>query len=339
METYTAILPSLLTPKGEAPRMLIGISSAYRRVGLLHQKFRDHYGVDTPDILVIKGATAQFNQAADEAAIAAMRVADPTAHRSEWDSEFRDDLSGAFDEPAIDRAVNRGRALELPPLPGVIYYGFVDASGGAASGSGYSLCIGHKDKDGRFIIDVVKVRYGPFNPHRVTEEFAEVCKLYRVTRVSGDKYAKEWTQSAWRDAGLVFTEIDKVKSDLYAEAEPIFMQGLVELPPLEAMIREFRLLERDLGSGGKENIGPPRGVTDDMANAVCGCLRLLAKPGFSWDFVDAQDKDAQQQDDGGDGLAYARALVEKCEYLEARHDEKCRCYDCQYYLGRGRKSA
>ena len=292
VEVYTAILSSLLAPKGSPPRMLIGISSSYRRVGLLHQKYRDYFGVDVPDILVIKGTTAQFNLAVDEAAIAVMRAADPTAHRAEWDSEFRDDLSGAFDEAAIDRAINRNRPLELPPLPGVIYYAYTDPSGGAVSGDGYSLCIAHK-ADGKYIIDLVRVTYGPFNPYEVTKAYAALCQQYGTARITGDGYAKEWTQQAWRDAGLSFVLSDLTASEQYGEAEPIFMRGLVELPLHEAMIREFRLLERDLGSSNvKEKIGHPRGVRDDLANSVCGCLRLLAKPGINWDFVDGPDIDA-----------------------------------------------
>jgi hypothetical protein len=33
--------------------MLIGISTPYRRIGLLHQKHRDYFGVDDPDVLVV----------------------------------------------------------------------------------------------------------------------------------------------------------------------------------------------------------------------------------------------------------------------------------------------
>src|SRR5262249_18721464 len=51
-ETYRAILPSLATTNG----LLIGISTPYRKFGLLHQKFRDHFGVDSDDVLVVQGA-------------------------------------------------------------------------------------------------------------------------------------------------------------------------------------------------------------------------------------------------------------------------------------------
>ena len=62
LETYTAILPSLLTTNG----MLIGISSAYRRVGLLYQKHRDHFGQDFDDTLVVQGSTQMFDQTVSE---------------------------------------------------------------------------------------------------------------------------------------------------------------------------------------------------------------------------------------------------------------------------------
>ena len=48
VEVYSAVLPGLLTTNA----MLIGISSPYRKVGLLHQKHKAHFGVDGDDVLV-----------------------------------------------------------------------------------------------------------------------------------------------------------------------------------------------------------------------------------------------------------------------------------------------
>lgn len=58
IETYTAIIPSLLTTKG----MLIGISSTYRRAGLLYSKYERFFGTDDADTLVVKGGTTTFNR-------------------------------------------------------------------------------------------------------------------------------------------------------------------------------------------------------------------------------------------------------------------------------------
>jgi hypothetical protein len=58
-EVYTAVLPALLTTNG----MLVGISSPYRRVGLLHAKHKQYFGVDNDDTLVVQGPTVTFMHA------------------------------------------------------------------------------------------------------------------------------------------------------------------------------------------------------------------------------------------------------------------------------------
>jgi hypothetical protein len=124
-ETYTAVLPSLITTGG----MLVGISSPYRRVGLMHAKHKKYFGVASDDTLVVQGPTLVFNRTLDPEAIAAQREADPTASRSEWDAEFRADLAGFLDDELIDAAIDHDRPLELPPRPGIFYQAFCDASG------------------------------------------------------------------------------------------------------------------------------------------------------------------------------------------------------------------
>jgi hypothetical protein len=270
--TYTAVLPSLLTTNG----MLIGISSAYRRAGLLFSKHQSYFGVDDADTLVVKGGTQQFNGTVDDARLAAMRAADLTAAASEWDSEFRDDLTGLFDDAVIDRAVNWERPLELPPQPGVAYEGFIDPSGGATSGDAYSFCVSHKDGE-RFVVDVVRGRQGPFDPYVVTREYAALCKQYRITSVTGDRYGKVWVQQAWRDLLGAYVEADMYAWELYLEALAPFNRGLVELPPQPPLLREFKSLQRVAGRSGKESVEHPRGSHDDLSNAVVGCLRLLSR--------------------------------------------------------------
>jgi hypothetical protein len=56
IETYRALLPGLATLPNA---MLVGISSPYRKSGLLYQKFRDHYGRSADDVLVIKAKDAK----------------------------------------------------------------------------------------------------------------------------------------------------------------------------------------------------------------------------------------------------------------------------------------
>ena len=45
---------------------------------------------------------------------------------------------------------------------------------------------------------------GPFDPYLITRGFAELCKQYRITTVTGDRYGKEWVQAAWRATGIAY---------------------------------------------------------------------------------------------------------------------------------------
>lgn len=276
-EVYTAVLPALLTTGG----MLVGISTGYRRVGLLYQKHRDHFGVDSSDTLVVQGSTLQFNKTLDEAAIAAQRAADPAAAAAEWDGTFRDDISSFLDDELIDAAIEHGRPLELPPRSGDYssYKCFVDAAGGTG-GDSYTIAIGHEerhDKDHNlFVVDVVRGTSGKFDPGVVTAQYADLCKAYRVHSVSGDNYSAQWVAGAWSKCGVHYIRSELPKSQIYLEALPLFSRGLARLPDHPKLLRELRLLERHTHRSGKDTVDHGRGSHDDHANVVCGVLRELS---------------------------------------------------------------
>ena len=76
--------------------MLIGISTPYRRMGLLHAKHRDHFGHAGDDVLVVQGDSATFNPLLSLALIETHRASDPEAAVAEWDAQFRSDLVQFF---------------------------------------------------------------------------------------------------------------------------------------------------------------------------------------------------------------------------------------------------
>jgi hypothetical protein len=268
-ETYSAVKPGLASTGG----MLIGISTPYRKTGLLHQKWRNHFAADG-DTLVVQGPTLLFNPSLSTDEIASQRAADPTAAGAEWDAEFRTELTAYLDDALIERAIDYGRPLELPPRPGITYQAYIDPSGGVGNDS-YTCCIAHKEND-QHVIDLCRGTVGAFDPHEVTRAYAALLKEFRCYSVCGDYYGAEWVTSAWSATGIRYTRSPIAKSQIYLEVAPLFARGLVSLPDHPKLLRELRLLERRTHRSGKDSVDHGRTGHDDFANAVCGVLSTMS---------------------------------------------------------------
>jgi len=273
VETYRAAMPSLVASNG----MLIGISTPYRRTGLLHAKHRDHFGVEGDDVLVVQGDSATFNPLLSAVLIEAHRASDPEAAVAEWDAQFRSDLVQFLSEDLIELAIDCSRPPELPPQQGVRYQCFVDASGGGHDS--YTVCIGHKDSGGRFVCDVLRGREPPFDPQEITREYAALAREYDCLRIKGDAYSADWITSSYRECGATYECAEKNKSELYLEGLPTFSRGLVSLPEHRRLGRELRLLERHVSRAGRDRVDHGRGGSDDYANSVFGALHLAMNTG------------------------------------------------------------
>ena len=105
VETYQALVPSLATIPGA---MLIGISTPYRRAGLLYQKWKDYFGQDDDDVLVVHGASRAFNPTIPQAIIDDALKRDPAAARAEWLAEWRDDIAAFLSRELVESAVDQG---------------------------------------------------------------------------------------------------------------------------------------------------------------------------------------------------------------------------------------
>jgi hypothetical protein len=275
VECYRAVLPALATTGG----MLIGISSPYRRLGLLHAKHRDHFGQAGGDVLVVQGGSELFNPTIDARMIAEARASDPEAAMSEWDAEFRSDIASLLDDAVIDAAIEHARPQELPPSPDIRYVGFVDASAGRHDA--FAICIGHCEGE-NFVADVIRGRLPPFDPREVAEEFAALAKQYRIYKLTGDNYAGEWVAAAFKAAGIAYAKSPLVKSALYLEGLPAFNRGAVRIPNQPRLIRELRLLERRVARSGRDSVDHGTGGSDAYANVLFGAMQLALAPTAVW---------------------------------------------------------
>jgi hypothetical protein len=153
VETYRAIMPSLATLPGS---MLVGISSPYRKSGLLFERWKKFFGKGDDDTLVIQAPSLALNPSLDPAIVAQAYEADPAAARAEWGGEFRDDIGTFVPAELIESAVDAG-VMVRPPRPGVFYRAFVDAASGVGQDS-FAMAIAHAE--GKTVVSLTTWRTG-----------------------------------------------------------------------------------------------------------------------------------------------------------------------------------
>jgi hypothetical protein len=254
--------------------MLCILSSPYRRVGLLYQRYRDFFAKDGDGVLCVAGPSMAFNPTLDAAEIAAAREADPQAALSEWDGEFRSDLLQFLDDRDIDAAVDASRPAELPP-PRAICHAFVDMAAGGPDAS--TACVCYRDGE-RIVCAALRGRHG--NPQAAVEEFSALAKQYKCRTVTGDAFAGEWVAGAYRRCNLEYRRSPLTRSELYLEGRIHFARNLIDIPNNPTLLRELRFLERRVSKSGRDQVShPAAGGThhDDHANSLFGAMYLCAK--------------------------------------------------------------
>jgi hypothetical protein len=253
---------------------LIGISSPYRKAGLLYARHRSYFGKDSDDVMVVQAASHVMNPLLDTADRDRMMVEDRAAALAEWYAEFRGDLVSLVDPAVVDRAVIPGRA-ELPPVNGVQYVAGTDPSGG--SSDSMTLAISHADGE-RVALDLAAEWKAPFSPEAVVAEIATICRRYGISTVIGDRYGGEWPRERFRVHGIEYAVAPMTRSDYYLTLLPALNSGRVDLIDNQRLISQLCGLERRTGSSGRDSVDHARGAHDDVINAAAIALCAAAKP-------------------------------------------------------------
>jgi hypothetical protein len=264
-EILKALRPSLATTGGP----LIAISSPHAKRGELYSTFKRHYGPNgDPLILVAKAPSRAMNPTLPQRVIDRAAEADPEAASAEYGAEFRGDLEVFVSREIIEACVSTGVTVRSP-LDSVNYRAFVDPSGG--SNDAMTLAISHHEGN-RAILDCVLERKAPFNPDAVTWEFSQTLKSYRISMVTGDRYAGEWPRERFSAHGITYQPAEMNRSELYLAFLPLLNSGRVDLLDNARMVAQFVGLERRSSRSGRDSVDHAPGAHDDVANAVAGAL-------------------------------------------------------------------
>jgi hypothetical protein len=274
VELIRAVRPGLANLRGR----LIGLSSPHARRGHLFEMWREYYGVNGAQVLVMQAQEpAILNPTIDPDIIARAMAEDPEAARSEWYGQFRSDVSQYLPDALIDAAVVEGR-VELAHVPNQGYVAFVDVSGGVSDAS--VLGIAHKEPGTRrenLVLDQLIIAKAPHEPHEVVARFGAVLQRFGIRRITGDRYGANWVTNAFKHVGVIYEPSELDKSAIYGEVSALFAEKRVELLDDKRLITELRLLERRPRSGGRgDSVDHPPRAHDDCANAACGALWLAS---------------------------------------------------------------
>ncbi|WP_210247029.1 hypothetical protein [Tardiphaga sp. vice352] len=276
VDVHRAVKPAMATMPGA---MVIGISSPYARRGLLWKKYQKHFG-KPGKVLVVQAPTWVMNPNVprDGELIREAYGDDPESASAEFGAEFRSDLESLINIEAVQACVMEG-VFERPPERKHRYVAFTDPSGGSADSM--TLAIAHKEGE-TAVLDVIREIKPPFSPEAAVAEFADVMKTYRISTVTGDRYAGEWVREHFQRKGIHYVHSDRAKSALYLDLLPLINSRAADLLDHDRLVRQLVSLERRVGrNSGRDVIDHPRGAHDDIANAVAGAVTLASSVSFS----------------------------------------------------------
>jgi len=267
LEIYRALLPGLATLNGT----LVAISSPYRKVGLLHSKFKQHFGQESDGVLFIRAATRTLNPTIPQSIIDQAMLEDRAAASCEWMADFRDDIGGWLALETIEAAVQRGLTVRPPTTIHYTYVAAADPSGG--SKDFFTAAIAHNENNVAVLDAVLEIK-PPFNPTEAVSQVTALLRSYNLSEATGDRYAAQWVVSAFAANGIKYQHSERDRSAIYSDCLPLFSSGRALILDNPKLISQFASLERKTSSIGKDRIDHGPGGHDDLCNAAALAMVL-----------------------------------------------------------------
>jgi hypothetical protein len=266
-EILTAVRPCLATTGGP----LVIISSPFAKRGEVFEIWREHYGPKGDKrILVLQGASRDFNPSLPQSVVDRAMKRDPAAARAEYLGEWRDDIESFITADVVDACVVSGRT-ELLPDSAQGFVCFVDVSGGVHDA--HCCAISYKDQITEKAVLAAAREIKSENTEAVVQEFAAMMRSYGLHTAYSDRFAARWVFDAFARANVQLRYSSKSKSELYLDVLYAMRAKRVELLDLPRLRGQLLNLQRRVTTTGRDII-LDGGKSDDLANAVSGSLYL-----------------------------------------------------------------
>ena len=108
-----------------------------------------------------------------------------------------------------------------------------------------TLAIGHFSYSKQTVtVDAIREVRPPFSPEQVTQEFAALLKIYKISKVVGDKFAGGYSPEQFGRFNILFDQAAKPRSDLYIDLLPLINSRRIELLDHPRLVSQLVALER-----------------------------------------------------------------------------------------------
>jgi hypothetical protein len=274
-EILGALRPAMSTIPGS---MMLCASSPYAQRGVLWSDFQRYYGQDGAPVLVWQAPTRTMNSTVPQSIIDEAAEKDPEFAKAEDYAQFRSDVQTFLEREAIQACVESG-VRERPPERRWQYVAAADPASGSG-GDSMTMAICHK-AGSTVVLDAVREVKPKFSPEVVVDEFAALCKSYRITRVHGDRWAGGFCHDAFRRCSLNYQTVDKPKSEFYLTLAPLINSRAIDLLHHDKLTQQLIGLERKTTRSGRDTVDHGVGQHDDIANSVAIAASLAQSRRFS----------------------------------------------------------
>ncbi len=274
------IRPALRRMEGAPPKRFIKVSSSYIKDGPPWETFRDDFGNDDSDVLVLHGTTLDFNPNIDRAWLAHERKKlGPILAAMHFDSVWQDALIiGYFGADTLGPSLQVGKP-ELPYAKNVpVNIAFDAAFSQTGDRCGYAVAQPLPESSRMGIIAA-----GAWVVDRKPSEMAirlrdEVCDRFGTRHITIDQYCAPVFAEICEQVGLTVTihnwsagDGDESKSSLYRNFKLAMGDGRLLLCDNRELVRDICACRATLLPGGGERIEVPRtrrGHGDCLSAAV-----------------------------------------------------------------------
>lgn len=132
-----------------------------------------------------------------------------------------------------------------------------------------TAAIGHVERNA-VVVDCLREVAAPFDPQSAVDEFCKLFRSYGVARTHGDRYAAQWTATAFEKRAIAYRHSELPKSALYLNLLPRLNSKTIKLLDHPRSINQIAALERKTYRGGRDSIDHPSQGRDDIANSIAG---------------------------------------------------------------------